>query len=180
MKPEFFIPFIVSNSIAVVLLILACWRPIITRWSFVAIFVWAAFVNGITSLAHPEVYRDYAPLALIAIYREFIRGFFWNHVAWFVFPIAVAQLAIAVLLTRNGIWMRLGTFGMCTFLLAIAPLGVGSAFPFSLIAIAAAVVMMRNIERASRPMIQPVDGSPDRPLLDDKDTTRKSGKPGVI
>jgi hypothetical protein len=58
-----------------------------------------------------------------------------------VLAIAGGQLAIAILLVRSWPWRALGVFGALVFLMAIAPLGVGSAFPFSA-TFSAAILMM--------------------------------------
>lgn len=77
-------------------------------------------------------------------YAHFITGWFSRHIQDVVLAIALGQFAIAVLLIQRRPWRVLGVLGAMVFLLAIAPLGVGSAFPFSLIFIAAIVVMDRR------------------------------------
>jgi hypothetical protein len=107
----------------------------------VAIFVWAASVNTITVAREPWVYLAYGALTPSALYREFIDGWFSAHIQPFVLSIAAGQLTIAILLSRSGDARWLGIVGASVFLLAIAPLGVGSGFPFSLIAIASLLLM---------------------------------------
>ena len=138
---EYLTAFLISNSVALLLLIVAFWKPRASRWLFVLMFVAAAFANTRMALTRPEAYLDYAALAVSSAYREFITGWFAQHVQLLVLPIAAGQLTIAALLTRSGAWRRLGVAGSIVFLLAIAPLGVGSAFPFSLTVIAAMLVM---------------------------------------
>ncbi|NNM33152.1 MAG: hypothetical protein HKO53_08800, partial [Gemmatimonadetes bacterium] len=75
-----------------------------------------------------------------------ILGWFRDHTTALVLSIAAGQLTIAVLMALNATWgLRLGVIGAIVFLLAIVPLGVGSALPFSLIYGAALVVMVRRI-----------------------------------
>jgi hypothetical protein len=57
--------------------------------------------------------------------------------------IAVGQLAVAILVALRGRAAQLGLVGAIAFLLAIAPLGRGSAFPFSLVASLAAALLLR-------------------------------------
>jgi hypothetical protein len=67
------------------------------------------------------------------LYRDFIRGPFAWHAAEIVTAIALAQLVIALLLTRRDAAVVLGLVGASAFLVAIAPLGVAAAFPATLV-----------------------------------------------
>ncbi len=138
---EYLFMYLAANSIALVILALALWRPNVVRWVWVAIFAWAAWVNTTTAAREPWVYLAYGGLTPSAVYRDFIAGWFSTHIQPFVLSIAVGQLTIAILLSRVGDARWLGVPGASIFLLAIAPLGVGSGFPFSLIAIASLLVM---------------------------------------
>jgi len=129
---EFLWPYVIANTVALVMLVLAFWRPAAARWMGVGLFAWASVTNAVICLTEPWRYVEYATLTPFNAYREFILGWFGEHVAWVVLPIAVGQMAIAILLAsraRNLRW--LGVVGAIVFLLAIAPLGVGSGFPFS-------------------------------------------------
>jgi hypothetical protein len=148
---EYLVMYVGANLVALAILSLAFWRPRIARWVWVAIFVWAAFANTITAATDPWAYLVYGELTPSAWYREFIGGWFRTRIEPFVLSIAVGQLIIAMLLSRAGAARRLGVAGASVFLLAIAPFGVGSGFPFSLIAIASLLVM----ERRLRPIPSP-------------------------
>ena len=152
MIPEqYLVMYLAANLIALAILVLAFWRPRIVRWVWVAIFVWAASVNTMTAAASPWEYLAYGALTPSTLYRQFIEGWFSTHIQPVVLTIAVGQLIVAILLSRAGAVRTLGVAGAAVFLLAIAPLGIGSGFPFSLIAIASLVVM----ERRLRPMLAP-------------------------
>jgi hypothetical protein len=138
---EYLFMYLAANSIALVILALAFWRPGVARWVWVAIFAWAAWVNTTTAAREPWVYLAYGGLTPSPVYRDFIAGWFSTHIQPFVLSIAVGQLTIAILLSRAGDARWLGVMGASVFLLAIAPLGVGSGFPFSLIGIASLLVM---------------------------------------
>jgi hypothetical protein len=148
---EYLVLYVSANLIALAILVLAFWRPRIARWVWVAIFVWAASVNTMTAAATPWEYLAYGALTPSTLYREFIEGWFSTHIQPFVLSIAVGQLIIAFLLARAGDARRLGVAGASVFLLAIAPLGVGSGFPFSLIAIVSLLVMERRLRPALAP-----------------------------
>jgi hypothetical protein len=145
---EYFVMYLGANLIALFILGLAFWRPRIARWVWVGIFVWAASVNTMTAATEPWVYLAYADLTPSAVYRDFINGWFSTHIQPFVLAIAVGQLITAILMSRSGAPRTLGVINACVFLLAIAPLGVGSGFPFSLIAIASLLVMERKLTPA--------------------------------
>jgi hypothetical protein len=138
---EYLVMYLGANLIALAILAMAFWKPRIARWAWVAIFVWAASVNTVTAATQPWVYLAYGGLTFSAWYRAFIDGWFSLHIPEVVLATAVGQLMIAILLSRDGTAMRLGVAGAAVFLAAIAPLGVGSGFPFSLIAIASLLVL---------------------------------------
>ncbi|HZM60949.1 MAG TPA: hypothetical protein VFB85_14160 [Vicinamibacterales bacterium] len=150
---EFLVVYLIANVVGLVLLELGYFLPRVARWAWVGIFVWAATVNTITAATEPWVYLAYGGLTPSTWYQAFIFGWFSRHIAEFVLTIAVGQLVIAILLARDGRARRIGVIGATIFLLAIAPLGVGSGFPFSLSAIASLLIM----ERRLRPLRQ---GSP--------------------
>ena len=81
-----------------------------------------------------------------------------NAAALVLLPIAAGQLAIAVLLLLPRAWRVLGVAGALAFLAGIAPLGVGSAFPFSVIFGAALVVLHRRLASRDVPDAPPVQG----------------------
>lgn len=146
--PEYKSAYLVSNAIALALLALSFRRANWVRWLSVAIFGWATFTNWRIALTRPLDYQTFGELTSSAFYRDFIHGWFREHTATLLLPIAAGQLAIALMLIRNGrITRRLAVFGAVVFLLAIAPLGVGSAFPFSITYSAALLVMLWGLDR---------------------------------
>ncbi len=150
MSNQYVVPYIASNVVALAVLALAFRRPGWVRLATIGLFGWASLVNSRIALWHPQEYQGFGDLAVLAIYRDFIHGWFREHTAVLLLPIAIGQLAIALLLIIDSTsTRRLAVAGATLFLLAIAPLGVGSAFPFSLIYIAALVVMERRIEAAA-------------------------------
>jgi len=153
---EYLVPYLVSNGVALAILALAFMRPRAAKWIWVAIFIWAAAINTLTAHQTPLVYLVYGVLTPSAFYRHFIENWFSQHILVTVQTIAVGQLVIALLLGSGGRARRLGVIGASIFLLAIAPLGVGSAFPFSLTAMASLLVMERKISAAARTTGSPV------------------------
>lgn len=127
------IAYSVSNLVALLLLWAAWKRPALARALFFLLFTWAAWTNSNTVLQTPEVYLGYAQYTFSTWYEQFIHGYFAKHIATFVLGIAAGQALIALAMLATGSLFRLGAIGGIIFLLAIAPLGVGSAFPCTLI-----------------------------------------------
>ena len=124
------------------------------RWAIVALFAWASWTNARITITDPAAYQGYGELALLEPYRGFIYGWFREHTSWLVLPIAAGQLGIAVgLLLNSDLSRRLAAGGAILFLLAIAPLGVGSAFPFSFTCGLAIYIMTRRLD-----MVDPSHG----------------------
>jgi hypothetical protein len=140
--PEMRIAQLISTGVAFAMLAVSWrWRAL-GRIAFVALFAWAAQVNFRTAFAAPEVYLEYAPLAWSPWYRDFILGPFARHITPIVATIAVGQAAIAVGVSLAGRAARLALIGAVVFLVAIAPLGIGSGFPATVIMALAALKLL--------------------------------------
>jgi hypothetical protein len=101
---------------------------------FGVIFILAGIFNFYTASTTPEVYQQYATGALFDFYVNFIHGFFRRHAEIIVKLIAAGQMLVGILLLiKKGEARFSGVFGGILFLIAIAPLGIGSAFPATLI-----------------------------------------------
>jgi len=132
------------NIVAILLVLVAARRPKLARLLFSVLFLGAGVWNLFASLTMPAFYvATYGPVATPP-YAAFITGPFAANPALFVVPIAVGQLAIGTLATGTGARLRLAMLGSMAFLLAIAPMGVGSAFPFSVFGIWAAYLLFRT------------------------------------
>lgn len=111
-----------------------------------AFFLWASYFNSTTALQSPRIYLEYARLDALPIYSKFINGFFSRYITPFVLIIAVGQFMIFLGLLLNRNWVRLSCIGGILFGVAIAPLGVGSAFPATLSMSIAFFILFRNYE----------------------------------
>ncbi|WP_295125091.1 hypothetical protein [uncultured Chitinophaga sp.] len=134
--------YMLSNAIALLLLGIAFLRPFTAKVILSVIFVAAAIVNGITAIYHPQAYLYYADVAALPVYERFILGYFSTHTTLIVFSIAFLQLAAGVFMTRRGLTGTMALAGSATFLLAIAPLGAGSAFPCSVLLAVSCIVLI--------------------------------------
>ena len=143
---QFLIPYVISQMAGVIILVVAWWK---TRWArglFALLFFWAAATNMYLGITNPNVYQEYADMA-IPLYRDFINGWF-SHYNYIVIPlIAIGQFCIAIGILLRGAWVKLACVGIVIFLLSIAPLLVGSAFPFSIIVSIAAILIYKNDDK---------------------------------
>jgi hypothetical protein len=146
MMKEEFIPIAYTISNVVAMIMLGCsWKyPKYSRIIYFLLFSWAAFTNAQTALAHPEYYMDYSRYVVLDLYRNFIRGFFGEHVTMIVIVIAACQLTIGISILLRGWIFRTGCIGGILFLVSIAPFGVGSAFPCTLIMAAGLLLLLRK------------------------------------
>lgn len=107
-------------------------------------FGWASWTNATTAFRHPGVYLEYADLTFFPVYRNIILGPFSAHVTGYVVTIAIAQAFIALGLLLGGGLARITTWSAIVFLVGIAPFGVGSGFPCTLLFAAGLLVLLRK------------------------------------
>lgn len=147
--PQYVIPYTISNAIAVTILVLAYTKSIVARWMIALTFGYAAIYNTWLGLTKPEEYQGFAELVLIDAYREIITGPFAANAGAFLVLIAIGQGIICITTALGGRTLWIGATGATLFLAGIAPFGVGSAFPFSvLVSLAAWVLVGSQRERA--------------------------------
>ena len=133
MPEEFILPYMLSNLLAIFFL-LASWKtPKIARVLFFLLFCWAGFTNANEVLKYPGQYLNYAEFTFLPFYKNFIDGIFSSYTQEIVLFIAASQMAIGISMLLKGCIYKLGAIGGIIFFLAIAPLGIGAAFPATII-----------------------------------------------
>jgi len=138
--------YVISNVIALLMLLAAWTQRRILRVMFFIVFAWASWTNWNEAIIAPQFYLDYAGLTFSNWYRDFIQGWFSWHITLAVGFIATCQALIAVSMLLRGWIFKTAAIGAFIFLLAIAPLGVGSAFPCTIILAIAMWSLMRQKE----------------------------------
>ncbi|MCX6140432.1 MAG: hypothetical protein NTX15_06315, partial [Candidatus Kapabacteria bacterium] len=108
---------------------------------------WACWFNVTTVLTKPEMYADYAYFAVFPALVNFIDGWFANHTAMVVIPLAIGQGLISLGMLLGGQWQRYAAIGAMIFFVAVMPLGIGSAFPATLLMGIGAFLLYRNARR---------------------------------
>jgi hypothetical protein len=141
---QYLVPYIISNILFVLCLIAAVKKPMWARIFLATVFLWAAYTNFKTALSSPEVYLDYEKFTPVPFYREFINGIFSQHIKPFVFLIAMGEFFICIgLLLKNGL-VKMSCLGGILFGLAISPLGIGSAFPATVLMALAFGILLKK------------------------------------
>jgi hypothetical protein len=141
---SYIIPYFVSNLVFGMVLIAAFKRPMFARIFFIICFAGAGIFNALTAFYNPAAYLTYADTTPVLWYENFIRGYFSSHVLECVVAIGFGQILVGVGLTLDNRWTRLACIGGITFGVAIAPLGVGSAFPSTIVMALALAILLRR------------------------------------
>jgi len=139
------VPYLLTNALAVALVLLAFKRHRLTRMIFILIFLLAGLFNIYTILTKPEFFNYYADKAFLNIYKTFISGYFSHHIQQIVGFIGLGQIIVAALLSAGGRWLHLGVAGGIIFFIALIPLGLSAAFPAMLFFILALALMQYRI-----------------------------------
>ena len=138
--------YIISNVVALLILGFSWKMRRIARLLLFFIFLLASWTNWNEAIVAPHFYLDYAGLTFSGFYRHFINGWFSTHITLAVGFIATCQALIAFSMLCKGWIFKTGAVGAIIFLLAIAPLGVGSAFPCTVILAVSIWLLLRYKE----------------------------------
>jgi hypothetical protein len=130
--PDYWIPYAVTHA-AALLLIFICFKwPKIGKVAWGIIFILAGIFNIFTVIRDPDAYLTYSEHAL-EFYKFFIDGVFSSFTIFVVSLIGAGQILVGYFLLRKERLFLFGILGGILFFIAIAPLGIGSAFPSTLL-----------------------------------------------
>lgn len=141
---ENLVPWAVSNVLAILVLVTAIKWTKLARFLLFLLFAWASWLNYTTVHKTPDDYLIYATFTPFKTYSNFITHWFKSNLVAVVTKIAIAQGLIAIGLVLKGWVVQLACMGAILFFTAIAPLGVGSAFPATLIAAVATYLIIKK------------------------------------
>jgi len=144
METEYTVAYIITNVIAIVTAVIVMLWPNVGRVFLSGIFIGAAAFNAFTASENPGLYLQFSELTTSGFYRSIILGPFSEHIQAYILIIAAGQVFIGAFLLYKGKLMKTAMLAGIIFLLAIAPLGIGSAFPSSLILATALVILLRK------------------------------------
>jgi hypothetical protein len=138
--------YIISNMVALIMFWAGWKNQRLLRLLLFLVFAWASWTNWNEALVAPQFYLDYADVTFSGLYQHFINGWFSTHITVTIGFIAICQALIALSMLLKGWIFKTGAIGAIIFLLAIAPLGFGSAFPCTLIMAASIWLLLRKKE----------------------------------
>ena len=129
---DIWIPYVITHVITF-LLIFICYKwPKIGKVVWGIIFVLAGIFNIYNGNSNPQKYVEYGQNA-VGLYQKFIYGIFSSYTSLIVLLIALGQILVGIFLLMKRTLFLLGILGGIFFLVAISPLGIGSAFPSTLL-----------------------------------------------
>ena len=171
---EYWPQYLTSNLVAVVVLFLGSKKPTAARISLGVIFLAASVANTHLAWTNPSEYLDFGNFALLDVYRRFIDGWFAAHTQPFVFSIAAGQFVVGLGMIVSGRLLKPAIVGIVVFSLAIAPLGVASAFPCTVfLAIAAIMIWNNRSDESTKPIHHAEDAADGN---DQVEKTRPAGE----
>ena len=143
---DYLLPYIISNVVSILLIFLCFKWPKVGKIVWGVIFFAAGTFNFVMAFRTPHVYIEvYGQTAVLSFYRTFIYSTFSEYTTLFVTLIASGQILVSVLLFMKKILFKLGIIGGIIFLIAISPLGIGSAFPATILMAASLYILLKKL-----------------------------------
>ncbi len=144
---DYWFPYVVTHAVTF-LMIFICYKwPKAGKVAWGIIFILAGIFNIFTVIRDPEAYLSYRDHA-VDFYKFFIDGVFRSFTIFIVSLIGTGQILVGLFLLRKGKLFSLGILGGIVFLVAIAPLGIGSAFPSTLLMALSLVLLYIRLKKA--------------------------------
>jgi hypothetical protein len=154
--PDLLWPWFISNSVGFALL----WISLldersgtqVARRSWGALMVTAGVVNSFFLWTDPKVYIEFGVLAIPTLQRFIYSKYFLNP-TYLVGPIIICQWAIGIIMLQRNpkpAILRMALFGAIIWFLGITPLGLGSAFPSSLVYASTMLVCLKQFPNRHR------------------------------
>jgi hypothetical protein len=138
---EIWIPYLITHLLTLFLIFICYKWPKIGKISWALIFLAAGIFNLYSVISDPQQYVNTYGQHAIPLYKKFIFGFFRTHTLLFVALIASGQIVVGLFLFLKKTPFKIGILGGIIFLAAISPLGIGAAFP-STVLMAFSLILM--------------------------------------
>jgi hypothetical protein len=129
---DIWIPYVITHIVAISLVIICYKWPKIGKMVWGIIFILSGLFNIYTVISNPQAYVEFGKHA-VGLYQKFIYGLFSSCTTLIVSLIALGQIGVGFFLFMKRTLFLLGIMGGIIFLVAISPLGMGSAFPSTLL-----------------------------------------------
>jgi len=144
---DIWVPYIITHAISIVLIFICYKWPKIGKVAWGIIFVLAGIFNIYLGLTNPQKYVDLGQGA-VGIYQKFIYGIFSSYTSLIVSLIALGQIMVGIFLFMKRMPFLWGILGGIIFLVAISPLGIGSAFPSPLLMVISLILLHIRYKKA--------------------------------
>jgi len=144
---DVWIPYIVTYCLTFALIFICYKWPKIGKVAWGIIFILAGIFNIYTGISNPQAYVDYGQHA-VGLYQKFIYGLFSAYTSLIVSLIASGQILVGIFLLMKRKLFLLGIVGGIIFLIAISPLGIGSASPSTLLMAISLVLLYIRYKKA--------------------------------
>lgn len=93
----------------------------IVRGSLSMVFFSGAAANLFIYLANAQLYKGFADLAFLALYRELWSQVVFPRMGWFLAGVILLELGIAYALTRSGKIVQMGLAAAALFMAGLVP-----------------------------------------------------------
>jgi hypothetical protein len=144
---DYWFPYAITHAVTFLMIFICFKWPKIGKIAWGIIFILAGIFNIFTVIRDPEAYLSYRDHA-VDFYKFFIDGVFSSFTIFIVSLIGTGQILVGIFLLRKGKLFLLGILGGIIFLVAIAPLGIGSAFPSTLFMAISLVLLHLRYKKA--------------------------------
>jgi hypothetical protein len=124
---------LVSNLAAILFLVSSIKLPRLGRALYGLLFISTGLVNWLTAMNNPEAFLDYRNFSVIQYFHTFVDGWFKQNELLVVASVAILMFLIALGLQLRGIVFKIAAVLGITFLMSPLLLGVGAAFPATVI-----------------------------------------------
>jgi hypothetical protein len=137
---DIWLPYAITHAFSFALIFICYKWPKIGKVVWGIIFILAGIFNMYLGNSNPQKYVEYGQHA-VGLYQKFIYGPFGSYASLFVSLIALGQILVGIFLLMKRTLFLLGILGGIIFLIAISPLGIGSAFPAPLLMVLSLVLL---------------------------------------
>jgi hypothetical protein len=138
----FWTSYTTSNIVALLLLFSSLKKPITARFLYSLLFLWAGIVNIMLAKNNPASYLTFAEFAVFPLYKNFILGWFSEHVSSIVTTVAITQFLVAICMWLKAPLFKIGAIAGIIFLISVVPLGLISAVPATIIMATGLVILL--------------------------------------
>lgn len=141
---QYFIPWSVGIICSLIVLVFCIRKPFYGRRLLAFLFFMGAVVNIYLAWVYPRDYLVFGQFTYLDSYRYFIYMVLFRQAMWMGGILVVLHAYLGYAFWQKRPLPKVAIFLSMVFLLLLAPLGFGSAFPASLLLLLGVVYLARN------------------------------------